>query len=327
MLERINRRLSLTMNLLSSSCTIGYYNTWIRWKQKRVFAKNIHSCISPKHLTTHNSTEERQVEQLTVDHLLSEVIVTCYFTGKPDPQTGIKRNTAEFSFIEPWYSSLVSLQLNGIILHDGLEDSFIERYQTDKIQFRKCKLGDYSIFEERWVLYHLFLQQLTSLKKVVFTDSNDVFIRKSPFEFVDSPSRLYIGRDNANRIKDSGWLKEEMDTYIFESGTVLPRSYHFQWVYNAGVVAGHYTLMFFLTAKMVERIFAAHSNYHKDMSILNLVIHCYFHPKLSGYKLDRRLVNTTDDAFASCSRICTGFPFNSGFKDYDMTADAYFIHK
>jgi hypothetical protein len=78
---------------------------------------------------------------------------------------------------------------------------------------------------------------------------------------------------------------------------------------------------------MVDLMMRAISNKHKDMTILNLSIYFYFGPKLSKRNFNRKLVETTDD-FAACSaHIFTGYPFNSGFKDFDFNSKAVFIHK
>jgi hypothetical protein len=119
-----------------------------------------------------------------IDSNLKEVIVTCYFTLKPDPQLGIMRNSADFKYIQPWYDSIMKIGVAGIILHDGLEKEFIERYQNDQIQFRYCEMGNYSIFEERWLLYHLLLKQLPKLEKVFFSSA------KIPISFLLRSSRL-----------------------------------------------------------------------------------------------------------------------------------------
>jgi hypothetical protein len=103
-----------------------------------------------------NSDTKRTVQMTDFDSNLKEVIVTCYFTLKPDPQLGTLRNSADFKYIQPWYDSIMKIGVSGIILHDGLESAFIEHYQNDLVQFRFCEMGNYSIFEERWLLYHLF---------------------------------------------------------------------------------------------------------------------------------------------------------------------------
>jgi hypothetical protein len=303
------------------------YNKFERRKQKKKLLSKMANATTSEQHVHFNSHKKRTVEKTENDLTLKEVIVTCYFTLKPDPQTGKSRNTADFKYIQPWYDSLLNLGCHGIILHDGLERTFIDQYQTTQIQFRYCEMGNYSIFEERWILYHLFLQQLPELEKVFFTDSNDVYITRNPFPFIINEKALYVGRDNANRIKDSGWLKEECTKFLEESNYQLAKTYGYQWTYNAGLSGGSYAIMLFLTSEMARLILMVSSNFHKDMTLLNIVIHEHFYPILTSKNWDQKLVDTNNDKLASHNDLVTGYPFNSGFKDLDLDSKAIFIHK
>lgn len=327
MVHRIIHRVSRFFRSTKIGFDIFLYNAIERKKQQKTLIKKIKNVENINDLLSFNSSHKRAVEITEQDYSLTDVIVTCYFTLKPDPQSGNIRNAAEFRYIQPWYDSMMKIGTQGIILHDGLDQLFINQYSNDQIQFRYCTLGDYSIFEERWLLYHLFLKQLPQLKKIFFTDSNDVYITKNPFPFIANESALYVGRDNANRIKDSGWLKEECDRFVKESNYKLTKTFEYQWVYNAGVTGGSYPIMLFLTQEMSKLIFCATSNFHKDMTLLNLVIHEHFYPQLSKIRFEEKLVDASDDSTSSHDQLITGFPFNSAFKGFEYESNAYFIHK
>jgi hypothetical protein len=327
MIKRILQKLEHIFRLSVINLNIFVYNNVERRQQMRKLPSKIVSASTSLQHLHFNSDKKRTVEITELDLNRKEIIVTCYFTLKPDPQTGKSRNSAEFQFIQPWYDSIIKIGASGIVLHDGLDTEFIENYQNEQIQFRYCEMGNYSIFEERWLLYHILLDQLPQLEKVFFTDSNDVFITKNPFDIIDNSQALYVGRDNANRIKDSGWLKEECSRFLEESIYTLPKTYEYQWVYNAGVTGGGYPVMLFLTSEMAKLIFKASSDHHKDMTLLNIVIHEHFHPFLSNKNWEQQLVDTRNDILASHSNLMTGYPFNSGFKDHDFDSTAYFIHK
>ncbi len=327
MILRIKNKVIYVLKSTKIDFDIFIYNTFLRnLKRKRLTQKIKNTETIDGHLTL-NSSHERSVEIKDEDKNLTEVIVTCYFTLKPDPQTGSIRNAADFKYIQPWYDSIMKIGAHGIVLHDGLEQAFIEEFSNDKVQFRYCNLGNYSIFEERWLLYHLLLKNMVNLKSVFFTDSNDVIITKNPFLHSKISSSFLVGRDNANRIKDSGWLKTECDKFVEESNYKIPRTYEYQWVYNAGVCGGSRNLMLFVTNEMSNLIFKTSSNFHKDMTLLNLVIHNHFFPKLSSKNWDQKLVDTAKDSTSSHENLITGYPFNSGFKDFDNQSNAYFIHK
>ena len=327
MIQRLINKLNRILKSSIIDLDIFIFNSFQRKKQRSKLSQKIKNTETDKYHYTFNTNQKRSVEVNEEDKNLLKVIVTCYFTLKPDPQTGSIRNAADFKYIQPWYDSLIKIGANGIILHDGLEAEFIAVYQTPTIQFRYCEMGNYSIFEERWLLYHLFLKQLPQLEKVFFTDSNDVYITKDPFPFITNETALYVGRDNANRIKDSGWLKEERTKFLKESHYKLAKTYEYQWVYNAGVTGGSYRVMLFLTNEMSKLIFKASSNHHKDMTLINIVIHEHFYPRLSNKDWDQKLVVSAMDSVSSHENLITGFPFNSGFKDFDFNSSACFIHK
>ncbi len=306
---------------------IFVYNCFSRKKQKNNLPKKILKAFILPYQSTYNAFQERTVEITPEDLDITNLIVTCYFTLKPDPQSGNSRNSADFKNIEPWYNSVLKIGIKGIVLHDGLDIDFISRYSNDCIQFRFCKLGNYSIFEERWLLYNILLAKLPNLKKVFFTDGNDVFITRNPFKIIDNNTTLYVGRDNANRIKDSRWLEIECDKFIEESNYNLPKSYSYQWVYNAGIIGGNRNLIYFVVCEMSKLIFRTQSSNHKDMTILNIVIHENFFPKLSLKNWHYKTVDKDTDIDANHSHLVTGYPFNSGFKDFDLNSNAIFIHK
>ena len=159
MLNRFKHKLIQINRLSIIAFRIFVYNKSERSKQKKKLYSKIASAFTSVQHTLFNSDNKRSVQITEIDSNLKEVIVTCYFTLKPDPQLGTLRNSADFKYIQPWYDSIMKIGAVGIILHDGLESAFIERYQNEQVQFRFCEMGNYSIFEERWLLYHLFLKQ------------------------------------------------------------------------------------------------------------------------------------------------------------------------
>ena len=326
-IRRIVNKGIRTNSSLKVASRIWYYNCILRNKQKQHLTLKVQNMKSQDELWQKISQNNRTVNFLREDAAQKQLVVTCYFTKKPDPQSGQVRSSSDFSFIKPWHESLTQLRIHGIILHNGLDLNFIEQYENEWVKFRECTLGNYSIFEERWLLYHLILLELPSLERVFFTDSNDVFVTRNPFAHVDDTFTLFVGRDQANRIKDSGWLKEECDKFTAETGYKIPRTYPYQWAYNAGVCGSSVDVMRFFTSEMAKLILLSKSNFHKDMTLLNLVIHQHFFPNLSSTNWEQKYVDTANDAMATHSHLVTGFPFNSGFKDFDYASTATFIHK
>lgn len=302
------------------------YN-WLTKKQcLSKFKENLKNTSPASKFLTFNSNDVRKVECLPIDEELHHVILTCYFTKKPDPHFGIVRAKPDIEYIAPWYESVVKLKLKGIVIHDGLEMDFIEQYQNQYVQFRKYDAGNYSIFEERWFAYYLFISQIKA-QKVFCTDANDVFITANPFEFVCREETIYIGRDNANKVKDSGWLLDELSAFEIDSNEKTPAVFKYQNLYNAGVTGGHRKVLLFFLARVIDLVLKTTTSSHKDMTLLNLVIHYYFGPNIDSQLYSQRLVDPLNDQGTSSEHIVSGFPLNSGFKKFELNSRAYFIHK
>jgi hypothetical protein len=68
------------------------------------------------------------------------MIFTAFLRSQKDPQRG-KWIDASMSYIHNVYTSIRYLDLRATFFHDNCSDAFVNRYSTDKIQFRKIKVG------------------------------------------------------------------------------------------------------------------------------------------------------------------------------------------
>ena len=273
-----------------------------------------------------NADQPREVEFRTEDAALQEVIFTCYFVTMKDPHSKIIRRNADINYIAPWYNSISKLNVTGIIIHDGLDQSFIDQYQTNRILFRKYTPGNYSIFEERWMAYYLFLSQ-SKIQRAFLSDINDVYITGNPFTRFNQNLTLYVGRDIANKIKDSGWMLTELSNFEKEAQFRAPQLFQHQYVYNAGVIGGSRSILLFLISRVIDYVLRGHTSDHKDMTILNLCIYDHFFPLISSDLSGPKLNTDDEDKKASHAHLVTGYPLNSRFSRQELTSDAYFIHK
>jgi hypothetical protein len=310
----------------SGSRTIKYYNLIKRPIACFSLKRDIRKSSPRPYFIGFNSDVERSVEVLETDVKLEQAIITCYFTKKADPIRGVIRQTPDIKYIEPWYKSVISQKLNGIIIHDGINKDFIEEYQNQFVQFREYKPGHYSIFEERWFAYYLFLSA-TKIRKVFFTDISDVMITANPIEIIDNPFTLFIGRDHANKIGISTWALSELNNFMEDSKYKAPKSFYFQQVYNVGIAGGSRHLILFFIARMLDLILLTTTDRFKDMTVANLVIHKYFFPKLKNRPFESATTRVEDDAHISHKYLVSGFPLNSEFGKYEMNSRAIFIHK
>jgi hypothetical protein len=321
----INRVLN-KLKQLSKIVTVRTFNVFTRAYQKHSFEKRIKDNVPSIDYSKVNTNQKRSVEIKERDFLLREVLFSCYFIMKENPQTHEIQGVADFNYIKAWYESVNKLGINAIIIHDGIDKHFIDTYETDKIQFRRFYAGNHPLIDERWITFYMFLKE-TYIEKVFFTDIGDVIITKSPFEWISSKNQLFIGRDNANKIGLSGWILKEIEKLSNETGEKLPKSIYFQALYNVGIVGGNRKVCLFVLSKVVEYILKSNPNTYKEMTIFNIVIHNYFFPILSYYPEEKVLVNPKNDKYSSHENIISGYPLNSLFKGYEYNSDAYFIHK
>jgi hypothetical protein len=255
-----------------------------------------------------------------------ECVATTYFILKKDPQFGMVRRVPDIKYIAPWYDSMKKIDGCGIIIHDGLEEEFIKEYTTSKIKFVKFNYGSYSIFEERWIGYYLLLKH-TNIEKIFFTDCNDVFISCNPFSNLEiDAEKLYVGRDQADRFGDSGWVLDELNKFQEDSGLTAPETLAYQPLFNAGVVGGDKQILVPYIAQVLNLLFHSKSDDHKDMTLVNWAIHNMFLMPLKGQN-DGVYVDLENDFAKHCENVVTGYPLNSPFKSYQLDSNAVFIHK
>jgi hypothetical protein len=273
-----------------------------------------------------NSNEERKLEIKIDDLKLEEVIFACYFINQQNPQTGEQLNKADYGFIAPWYESVLQLGLDGIIIHDGLDDSFIKKYETKKIQFRKFKSGNNNVLDERWLFYYHFLLK-TSIKRAFLTDISDVFITNNPFIKFNKKHVLYIGRDNGNKIRHSDWIIKELNHFFKLIGKKPPKSLIYQSFYNVGVVGGDREVLLYSLSKFSKYFLKADNPKYHEMTIFNLIVNRSFPTKLCFSLDESTFVNSKYDEAAIGKHVFSGYPLNSGFKDFDFNSKALFIHK
>lgn len=272
-----------------------------------------------------NSSFERKIENSKIDS--KQIIVTCYFTKLKDPQHGFIRNNADFKYVQPWYESIDRLGLDGIIIHDGIDEQFIKQHQTEKIKFIKYTPGKYSIFEERWIAYYLLLINNPKIQTAFFTDGNDVTVNFNPFVRHNSKNIIYVGRDQANRVGDSQWVIDEMDAFIMESEYNVSPLIRYQSLFNAGLLGGSRNVLISVISKINSLTFKTNSDKHKDMSLLNIALYEIFKPKLNVKYYQNKFTNPENDFAKNLRGIESGYPFNSKFKGYERQSKATFTHK
>jgi len=122
---------------------------------------------------------------------MNTVIFTSFFSAKSHPQLGdphvlgIKSDGtvgSDFSYIEKWYNSVLSLGLQARIFYDNLPDELVKERATNKIQFIKVRNETgLSNNDYRFYCYQEYLER-NSFDAVFMSDCSDVIVKKDPSE-------------------------------------------------------------------------------------------------------------------------------------------------
>jgi hypothetical protein len=241
-----------------------------------------------------------------------EVVLTSYFTSSPDPQrtdqSGRQLHTVtdSFDYIYPWYVSMCHANLVGIIFHDSLSESFVNKFSTPNICFCKVKLGNYSVNDERFLVYNSFLEK-NEFSKVLMTDVSDVFIKRDPFPLFAEANTLYIGSDDptSSTIQSNSWALTKSAIMAKEGKGKIDLNHDFlkMKLMNAGVIGGQYGLV---------RIF---------LNVLSSVI------KTLDSQANNNMMAVHYVAYKLGLRTSIGYPLTSTFKRFEINSDAYIVHK
>jgi len=236
----------------------------------------------------------------------SDVIFTTYFTSKRNPQANNFAPSNNISYIYTWYASIVTLGLNGVIIHDGLSDEFIKNYSRDNIVFYYYNPKKYSLNDERYFALNEILTD-NKFNKVLLTDGSDLIIKKNPFEFFTDENLLYFGTDidAAPSIKDNAWCLNKLQSLLSTKPNLVQIEMSFlDFNYiNAGVYGGSYNLVREFNLLLVNFMLELNSSSNNNMMAINYLL---WKAKLDFFK---------------------GPPLTSPFKQYELHGDYIIIHK
>jgi len=258
-----------------------------------------------------------------------DVIMTTYFTGKPDPQKRSKRRfnlykrfkawrrskkggaaveksgiagTDDFDRMAIWYNSLIKVGCHGIIFHDNLSDWFVEKWTCPAVTFVRYDLvTQRSMNDERYYCFLQYLQSNAQIERLFVLDLFDIEFFRNPFDLFDNEKYdLYCGGD-AGEYND----KLNRDKMISTFGEPL---YEKEIKLNAGTCGG--------IRQRVEKL------------LLEMTA------TFDGLTQNGMLDNVNMAVFNKCvydlfdkDRIMWGNPLNSRFKAYEASGDFAIRHK
>jgi hypothetical protein len=249
----------------------------------------------------------------------NSIILTTYFSKKEhpnDPQDNCVRGRLQdgrvmqndIEYIAPWYRSITSLSLKGIVFYDNLREDFVKEHENDYVQFIKVSTSNYSNNDWRFFIYREFLKE-NRYDSVFLTDGSDVTVVQNPNKIITHYPNvdLFVCKDNI-KLRDFGYLnihqQARWDNYSWFAMEHLKGKLD---LINMGVIGGKYSdIIDFLDKFCLTRLKLGHPEFNADMWI--------------GQYIFRHLL--------SSKQILIGEPFTSRFKQYEIDRkDVYFIHK
>jgi hypothetical protein len=251
---------------------------------------------------------------------MSSVILTSYFSKKTHPNhpndnhvVGREKDGRvtqnSFAYIKPWYESVKSLSLKGIIFHDGLTNDFVEKYSTDEIKFIHVdsQSQSHSNLDYRWFCYRDFLSK-NKFESVFISDCSDVSVVKDPSEILKKYSNydFFLCKDSIPFNKFPYFdIHKKYNWPCFLDLLLKKNSLD---LINMGVVGGSYeNIIDFLDKYYETRLSMEDKSFHQaDMWVGNYIFRILLKNK----------------------NLLIGKPFTSEFKKYQNDRkDVYFIHK
>ena len=240
-------------------------------------------------------------------------VLTCYFTSKRDPLPGRAcrdgRDPQKYYYKDPlhllpdrfglmsgWYNSMARLGLSGVVFHDGLSEDFVSRLSTDRIRFVPVMPGPRPLNDERFFIYHDYLQQHGEVRNVFATDLFDVAFFKDPFLLLNKSHDLWAGSEKRY---NWFWMRRR---YKLSYGKMHHTS---QKLLNAGIMGGTRENLLTLFARMTADMTAMPPSVNANMAVFNKCAYDLFMPE----------------------RIFTGFPLHSVFRKYEAKGDFFIRHK
>lgn len=232
------------------------------------------------------------------------IILTCYFTSRKDPQRGTFWQSDNDHLIDPFVDSLENLNLAAIIFHDNLSEAFIERNTSPNLAFiryvPKTRLG---VNDERFLCWKNYLESHPEIQKVWLTDLFDVRFNKNPFDLITDRYSLYADRLPV-KIKNGMWAKPMKAIY----GQIHHGEKN---LINAGVVGGKRPqIMALLRAMEIDFM-----TYNNDK--VNTVIPEGDIPVFNKCAYDMFIED----------EMLLGHPVTSKFKQFETSGDFYIFHK
>lgn len=214
---------------------------------------------------------------------MSNIVMSIYLTGRDDPQARWDPRPKRLSpnsldVIENWERSLINVNANGVVFHDGLDDRFTMAVGSRWLSFLPAEYRTpWGPCEERVRIYRDFLVAVP-FDWALMTDLSDVEFYKDPFVFMTDPGRLYIGSETETIGKSivARWMKENYDEVTAPDKPIL----------NPGIVGGHRNIILPFLVDWLEEMYKipdAKVALPIDLAAFNRVLYRGGYPYVTGH--------------------------------------------
>lgn len=231
------------------------------------------------------------------------IVLTSYFTSKKDPQRDRYRQIENFRLMQDWWESLHEQDMEGIIFHDELSESFQEKYGSDQVAYEKVELGPRSTNDERFFVYQDWLNRHKNVDNILLTDLFDVEFHGNPFCLFSSDHKLYCGGEEGDTF-ESRWMQEKLET-LRKHRPNLFFDYPYLNLLNPGLLGGERSVVLNVIEEMCKEMATLPEDFNSNFVIFNIVAREMF-----------------DD-----DEIMYNRPLNSAWKQYESSGEFYVRHK
>jgi hypothetical protein len=241
---------------------------------------------------------------------LADLIFSPYFTKdikfhQHDSSNGGKGGSLpnDYEQMRGWYESVKRIGVDAVIIHNELSDEFIDRYQTDKIQFiRWEKQNRPSYNDERFYAYYEYITLHEDITRVICTDLYDVVFYQNPFDLMNKQPEydVFAGSEHTGKWS-AKWMINKCKEMKFPTSR---QNFSSPFMYNAGIMGGTRERMLQLFKCMIDCFSQIDKRFNANMPVYN---HCL--DQLEFFK------------------IFTGFPLHNVFNSNKVTNGLYIKHK
>lgn len=177
------------------------------------------------------------------------VVLTCLFTGQPDPQRGTTMKP------DPALADGLLSTCSAIVLCD---------FDTDRANFAKVDTSQ-SPYIQRWISYRQYLLDHPEIRYAWCVDATDVQQLHDPFPMMQ-PATLYCGWEN--QIVGCAWMRDHHNASRDWIDANADRT-----LLNAGVVGGDRATLLTLMSRLLDCWSVDHSDSAGDMGYFNRAAH------------------------------------------------------